>query len=115
MTMQLDALDRLAASEGFASMRPMARWVGELDGHAAANWAFMQASPLFPPLFMTPETIRPKGAALRGWGRTAPYLLSASSTLTDALPSTVRPFLPWKSAIACLVLPPIAPSGGPTS
>ena len=41
--------------------------------------------------------------------------LSAASTLTDALPSTVSPFLPWKSAMALLVLLPIAPSGAPTS
>ncbi len=48
-------------------------------------------------------------------GRNAPYRLSASKTFCDALPLTGMPFFCSKSAIAALVLVPIAPSGWPTS
>ena len=44
-----------------------------------------------------------------------PYLRSACSTFADGRPSTFNPFLPSKSAIAALVLAPMAPSGAPTS
>jgi hypothetical protein len=43
------------------------------------------------------------------------YLLSASNTFCDARPLTAMPFFCSKSAIADLVLFPIAPSGWPTS
>ena len=44
-----------------------------------------------------------------------PYLRSASKTFCDARPFTGMPFFCSKSAIADLVLFPIAPSGWPTS
>ncbi len=49
-----------------------------------------------------------------GWSKRG-QRWSASSTFVEARPSTGSPARCWKSAIAALVLAPIAPSGFPTS